>query len=172
MGDKVTTFVVRQGSPVWVCRGELPYSNKPYKFIRHKMKRDLIFPHPRVPGEAGPGVIALARSLPLVSGSWPFNECFVETNVHPEDPNFVKLRKPIKLSFLDLLEKGMSLFATAIDEYPVIAVFEQYVDEVPGGKWHVEDLGDGLRRHTLNPKIKISKTFHGAGHPAWEEQHR
>ena len=148
-----TTYVVRRGSPVWVCKGELPYTDKPYKFIPHKMKRDLTFPYPRVPGEDGPGVIAIAGMLPLIIDhkQQAFSECFVEAK------SFSELNaqdKPVRFSFLNLLEKGMSLFATGNDEYPVIAVFEQYVDEVKEDRWHREDLGDGLSRHTIRPKFQ------------------
>lgn len=159
-----TTYVVRKGSPVWVCKGELPYTDKPYKFIPHKMKRDMTFPYPRVPGESGPGVIAIAGLLPLIieHKQRTFSECFVEAKAHPEDPEFIAVGKPIKLSFLDLLEKGMSLFVTGIDEYPVIAVFEQYVDEVKEEetlKWVQEDLGDGLSKHTLHPNFQHQAAY-------------
>ena len=62
----------------------------------------------------------------------------------------------VKLSFLDLLEKGMSLFTTGIDEYPVLAVFEQYVEEVKEERWLEEDVGDGVTRHTLDPKFQTA----------------
>ena len=147
-----TTYVVRRGAPVWVCKGELPYTDKPYKFIPHKMQRDLTFPYPRVPGETGPGVIAIAGLLPLIieHKQRTFSECWVEAKANPfgEDG-------PVRFSFLDLLEKGMSLFVTGIDEYPVIAVFEQYVDEVKiDDVWHREDLGDGLVRHTIRAEFQ------------------
>ncbi len=164
MGEVI--YIVRKGSPVWVCKGNLPYEDKPYKLISHTMKRDMVFPPSKNPATTGPGVIAIASLLPIVieHKQRHFSECFVETDM-PEDPLW-----PAKMSFLDLLEKGMNLFTTGVDEYPVIAVFKHYVDEVEvprEDKWHVEDLGDGLRSITLNPK-----TFHGAGHPAWEEQPR
>jgi len=163
----ITTFVVRKGSPVWVCKGELPYNDtdKPYKFIPHKMKRDLTFEYPRVPGEDGPGVIALANLLPLIieHKQRTFSECFVEAKANPFGAD-----GPVRFSFLDLLEKGMSLFTTGIDEYPILAVFDQYVDEVKEAKWVKEDLGDGLSRHTLHPKFQTEYVHK----KEWEEQHR
>lgn len=147
-----TTYVVRKGSPVWVCKGQLPYTEQPYKFIPHKMKRDLIFPYPKVPGESGPGVIAIAGLLPLIieHKQQAFSNTLVEAKANPFGADGI----PVRFSFLDLLEKGMSLFVTGIEEYPVIAVFEQYVDEVKEEKWVREDLGDGLSRHTLHPKFQ------------------
>lgn len=159
-----TTYIVRKGSPVWVCRGELPFIDKPYKFIAHKMKRDLSFA-PRVSCD-GPGVIALACQLPLIIGRnrRHFSECFVEAKAIPDrEQDTLKLfdtGAPVRLSFLDLLEKGMSLFATGIGEYPILAVFEQYVDEVDEEenvhdfKWVKQDLGDGLSKHTLHPDFQ------------------
>ncbi len=144
------TYIVRKGSPVCVCKGELPYTDRPFKFIMHTMNRDLIFPYPRVPGESGPGVIAIANLLPLIVSHKQrnFSDCFVIAKEFRDSKEYT-----VKLSFLDLLEKGMSLFTTGIDEYPVLAVFEQYV-EVKEERWIKEDLGDGLTRHTLDPKFQ------------------
>jgi len=112
------------------------------------MNRDLIFPYPRVPGESGPGVIAIANLLPPHKQR-NFSDCFVIAKEFRDSKEYT-----VKLSFLDLLEKGMSLFTTGIDEYPVLAVFEQYVEEVKEERWIEEDLGDGLTRHTLHPNFQ------------------
>ncbi len=150
----ITTFIVRKGSPVWVCKGELPYTVMPYKFIPHTMKRDLVFPYPRLPSESGPGVIALANLLPLIieHKKRTFSDCIVEAKANPFGAD-----GPVRFSFLDLLEKGMSLFATGNDEFPVLAVFERYVDQVDEDeeKWVKQDLGDGVTQHTLKPKFHI-----------------
>ena len=132
---------------MWVCKGELPS----YKFIPHKMKRNLTFPYPRVPGECGPGVIAIAGLLPLIiqHKKRALSECFVEAKASPFGAN-----GPVRFSFLDLLERGMSLFATGVTGYPVLAVYDPYIEEVKEEKWVTEDLGDGLLKHTLNPKFQ------------------
>lgn len=152
-----TTYIVRKGSPVWVCKGKFPYTDKPYKFIPHKMKHDLTFPYPRVPGESGPGVIAIADLLPLIIESK--KQAFSNTFVEPKSRSF-SADGLVRFSFLDLLEKGMSLFVTGIEEYPIIAVFDRYVVKEESmsqaERWIREDMGDGVTRHTLDPKFQTT----------------